>query len=67
MLNQPRIDVTIKDSKGQTPFAVALATKDNETGKAILKREPKAAEQVTPTTITILYLVYTLVVTMIVF
>ena len=46
LLSQPRLDLTVKDKKGQTPFATALATKDHETGKAILEREPKAAEQV---------------------
>lgn len=46
MLQQPRIDLSLKDKSGQTPFAAALAAKDNETGRAILKKEPKAAEQV---------------------
>lgn len=46
LLCQPRIDLTIRDAKGHTPFAVAMATKDNETGRAILEREPDAAEQV---------------------
>ena len=46
LLQQPRLDLSVKDNRGSTPFAAALATKDNETGLAILKREPKAAEQV---------------------
>lgn len=40
------LDLTIKDKAGNTPFAKAMAVKDDEAGRAILKREPKAAEQV---------------------
>jgi hypothetical protein len=46
LLSNPDLDLTIKDKAGHTPFAKALAAKDDEAGKAILKREPKAAEQV---------------------
>lgn len=46
LLGHPDIDLTVRDKHNQTPFATALAVKDNETGLAILKREPKAAEQV---------------------
>ena len=40
------LDLTIRDKAGNTPFAKAMAVKDNEAGLAILNREPKAAEQV---------------------
>lgn len=46
LLAQTDLDLTIKDKAGNTPFAKAMAVKDNEAGRAILKREPKAAEQV---------------------
>ena len=42
----PDLDLTIIDKSGSTPFAMAMSVKDTETGQAILKREPKAAEQV---------------------
>lgn len=43
------LDLTIKDKVGHTPFAKAMAAKDDEVGRAILRREPKAAEQVRKT------------------
>ncbi len=46
LLSHPDLDLTIKDKSGNSPFAKAMAVKDNEAGLAILKREPKAAEQV---------------------
>ena len=46
LLTYPDLDLTVKDMRGNTPFATALAAKDHQAGKAILKREPKAAEQV---------------------
>ena len=39
--------MNITDRSGQTPFAVALRTRDHEAAAAILAREPGAAEQVT--------------------
>lgn len=39
--------MNITDRSGQTPFAVALRTRDHEAAGAILAREPGAAEQVT--------------------
>ena len=36
----------MRDKAGNTPFAKAMAVRDDEAGRAILKREPKAAEQV---------------------
>lgn len=46
LLTHPDLDLTIRDKSGRTPFAKAMAVKDNEAGLAILKREPRAAEQV---------------------
>ena len=46
LLTHQDLDLTIKDKAGNTPFAKAMTVKDNEAGRAILKREPKAAEQV---------------------
>lgn len=46
LLSHSDLDLTIKDKAGNTPFAKAMAVRDDETGRAILKREPKAAEQV---------------------
>lgn len=46
LLSHADLDLTIKDKSGHTPFAKAMAVKDDEAGRAILKREPKAAEQV---------------------
>ena len=46
LLAHPSIDLSIRDKKDQTPFASALAVQDNEAGKAILQRQPNAAEQV---------------------
>ena len=39
--------MNVTDRSGQTPFAVALRTRDHEAAGAILAREPGAAEQVT--------------------
>ena len=38
--------MNVTDRSGQTPFAVALRTRDHEAAGAILAREPGAAEQV---------------------
>lgn len=46
LLSHADLDLTIKDKAGHTPFAKAMAARDDEAGRAILKREPKAAEQV---------------------
>ncbi|KAK6190601.1 hypothetical protein SNE40_002431 [Patella caerulea] len=45
LLAHPMIDLTIRDKTGQTPFSVAMATKNNKAAQAILNREPTAAEQ----------------------
>ncbi len=47
LLTQANLDLTVRDKNNQTPFAVAMATKDNQIGLSILNREPSAAEQVT--------------------
>lgn len=46
LLSHVDLDLAIKDRAGNTPFAKAMAVRDNEAGRAILRREPKAAEQV---------------------
>lgn len=46
LLTQENLDLTARDKQNQTPFAVAMATKDNQIGLSILNREPSAAEQV---------------------
>lgn len=46
LLTQANLDLTTRDKHNQTPFAVAMATKDNQIGLSILNREPSAAEQV---------------------
>lgn len=47
LLSHPELNMNVKDRSGQTPFAVALRTRDHEAAGAILSREPGAAEQVT--------------------
>ncbi|CAG5125828.1 unnamed protein product [Candidula unifasciata] len=46
LLSHPSLDLTIRDRKGQTPFATAMGMRDNKAAQAILNREPTAAEQV---------------------
>lgn len=45
LLSHPELNMNVKDRSGQTPFAVALRTRDHEAAGAILSREPGAAEQ----------------------
>ncbi len=47
LLSHPELNMNVTDRSGQTPFAVALRTRDHEAAAAILAREPGAAEQVT--------------------
>lgn len=47
LLSHPELNMNVEDRSGQTPFAVALRTRDHEAAGAILSREPGAAEQVT--------------------
>ena len=46
LLGHPSLDLTIRNKAVNTAFACALEVRDNEVGKAILQREPNAAEQV---------------------
>ena len=46
LLAHTSLDLTVRNKAGSTAFASALEAKDNEIGKAILQREPSAAEQV---------------------
>lgn len=46
LLAHPSLDLTIRNKADSTVFASALEARDNEIGKAILQREPSAAEQV---------------------
>ncbi len=46
LLSHPELDLALEDRTGQTPFAVALDTKDHKSAEAILSREPNAAEKV---------------------
>lgn len=46
LLGHPELNLTLEDRTGQTPFAVALDTKDHKSAEAILSREPNAAERV---------------------
>lgn len=45
LLSHPELNMNVTDRSGQTPFAVALRTRDHEAAAAILSREPGAAEQ----------------------
>jgi hypothetical protein len=46
LVKHPDTDLKIKNTSGQTPFAIGLLKKNNKAASAILHREPKAAEQV---------------------
>lgn len=45
LLKQLNIDLKIKNSAGQSPFAAALMRKNNQATSLILRKEPLAAEQ----------------------
>ncbi|CAF3694746.1 unnamed protein product [Rotaria socialis] len=45
LLNAPSLDLTIRNKQNQTPFACSMVAKNNEAANLILKREPRAAEQ----------------------
>lgn len=45
LIRQPNIDLKMKNNAGQSPFAAALARKNNMAAAMILKKESKAAEQ----------------------
>ena len=46
LLSNPTLHVMARDKHGLTPFAVAMATKNNKAAQAILDREPTSSEQV---------------------
>ncbi|CAF4970877.1 unnamed protein product, partial [Rotaria sp. Silwood1] len=45
LLGAPSLDLTIRNKQNQTPFACSMVAKNNEAANLILKREPRAAEQ----------------------
>jgi ankyrin repeat protein len=45
LIRQSAIDLKIKNTAGQSPFAAALLRKNNSATALILKKESKAAEQ----------------------
>ena len=42
----PNLDLSIRNKQNQTAFACSIVSKNNEAADLILKREPKAADQV---------------------
>lgn len=46
LVAHPSLDLTVRNKADSTAFASALQVRDNDVGKAILEREPNAAEQV---------------------
>jgi len=46
LLSHPALNLAVRDAAGATPFAAAMAVKNNRAAQAILDREPTAAEQV---------------------
>ncbi|XP_065197269.1 rabankyrin-5-like [Sycon ciliatum] len=45
LLSHPNLDLGLKDRLGQTPFAAALAARDNDAANNILQRSPDSAHQ----------------------
>ncbi|KAK6636534.1 hypothetical protein RUM43_010196 [Polyplax serrata] len=45
LLCHPRLDLTVRDKSGLTPFAAALTYRNNKAAQAILDKLPSAAEQ----------------------
>jgi ankyrin repeat protein len=45
-MSHPSVDLNLKDRNGHTPFAAAMAVRDNDAANTILSREPNAAHQV---------------------
>ncbi|CAF1239781.1 unnamed protein product, partial [Didymodactylos carnosus] len=45
LIKAPNLDLSIRNKQSHTPFACAMSYKNNEAANAILKREPRAAEQ----------------------
>ena len=48
LLAHPSLDLALRNKADSTVFASALESRDNEVGRAILQRDPSAAEQVRP-------------------
>ncbi len=46
LISAPNLDLSIRNKQNQTPFACSMVAKNNEAAKLIIKREPRAAEQV---------------------
>ena len=46
LLSHPALNLTVRDKTGATPFAAAMTIKNIRAARAILDREPTAAEQV---------------------
>ena len=46
LISAPSLDLSIRNKQNQTPFACSMVAKNNEAANLILKREPRAAEQV---------------------
>ena len=46
LINAANLDLSIRNKQNQTPFACSMIVKNNEAANLILKREPRAAEQV---------------------
>lgn len=46
LIGAPNLDLSIRNKQNQTPFAASMIAKNNEAANLILKREPRAAEQV---------------------
>lgn len=46
LMSHPSLDLTIRDKTGSSPFATAMAIRDNDAANTILSREPNAAHQV---------------------
>lgn len=46
LIQAPNLDLTVRNRQNQTAFACSIVSKNNEAADLILKREPRAADQV---------------------
>lgn len=46
LIRAPSLDLSIRNKQNQTAFACSIVSKNNEAADLILKRAPKAADQV---------------------
>jgi hypothetical protein len=46
LLQVASLDAAVKDASGATPFATAIARRHHVAARAILQRDPRAAQQV---------------------